>query len=166
MVTCYSNIGYTRNWTPSQASYHVPHLKLCRNLSSRTITEPKPPSAHHTPLGGTELQTAWWASHTARRHAPAVPSQYRHRLAGTTMPPSALLYRHRLAEPSPAARHPVPAVTTITDLIPVCLAARSCHQALYQWHTTTSILALIQIPMDLTSYSTQSYKTIMTYQQI
>ena len=68
---------------PAKASHHVPHLKLCRNLSSRTIIEPKPPGAHHMLLGGTWLQTAWRASHTARRHAPVVPSQYRHRLAAS-----------------------------------------------------------------------------------
>jgi len=55
------------------------------------------------------------------------------------MPPGTLLCRHCLAEPSPAAKCPVPAVTTVTDSIPVRLAARSRRQALYQWHTATGI---------------------------
>jgi len=50
----------------------------------------------------------------------------------STTPPGALLRRHRLARPSPAARRPTYAVTTVTDLFPVRLAARSRRQALYQ----------------------------------
>jgi len=78
---------------------------------------------HLTPPGEIQLQTTWRASHTARRHAPTVPLQYRYRLAATTTPPGALLRRHRQA--------PASAVTTVTDLIPVRLAARSRRQALY-----------------------------------
>ena len=49
---------------PAKASRHEHHLKLCRNLSSRTITELKPLGAHltssgkhwhHTPPGATRL---------------------------------------------------------------------------------------------------------------
>jgi len=53
-------------------------------------------------------------------------------LAATTAPPGALLRRHRLAKPSPAARRPAPVVTTVTYLFPVRLVARSRRQALYQ----------------------------------
>ena len=83
---------------PAKASHHVPHLKLCRNIFSRTITEPKPPSAHHTPLGGyhtppraTRLQnhhctiTAWRTPPC--RQAPLVATSWRIRLA----PPGASL---------------------------------------------------------------------------
>jgi len=34
---------------PAKASHHEHPLKRCRKLSSRTITEPKLPGAHHTP---------------------------------------------------------------------------------------------------------------------
>ena len=43
---------------PAKASHHEHHLKLCRNLYLCTITEPKPPSAHPTSLGGDLVQTA------------------------------------------------------------------------------------------------------------
>jgi len=81
---------------PAKALHHEHHLKLCRNLSSRTFTELKPPSAHPTSLDGHWVQTAWRASHTARRHAPATSSLHRHRRADFTMPPGATR-RHRLA---------------------------------------------------------------------
>jgi len=89
---------------PAKASYHEHHLKLCRNLSSRTITEPKPPSAHPTSLDGHWVQTTWRASHTARRHAPAASSLHRHRPADFTMSSGATRC-HRLAHPSRAAKH-------------------------------------------------------------
>jgi len=77
------------------------------------------------------LQTAWRAAHAARRHAPTISSLHHHRLADTTSPLGALLRRHRLAQPSHAARRPARTVTTITDLFPIRLTARSRRQALY-----------------------------------
>ena len=88
----------------AKASHHEHHLKLCRNLSSPTITEPKPPSVHPTSLGGHWVQTAWRASHTAKRHLPVASSLHRHHRADFTMPPGATL-RHRPAHPSRAAKH-------------------------------------------------------------
>jgi len=66
------------------------------------------------------------------RHAPAVSSLHRHRLADTTLLPGALLLRHRLAHPSHAARRPARTVTIVTSFFPVHLAALSRRQALYQ----------------------------------
>jgi len=105
VVTFYSNRVTLVIGPPAKASHHEHHLKLCRNLSSRTINEPKPPSAHPTSLGGHWVQIAWRASHTASCHAPATSSLHRHHRADFTMPPSATC-RHRLAHPSCAAmRH-------------------------------------------------------------
>ena len=117
--------------TPAKASHHEHHLKLCRNLSSRTITEPKPLGAHLTSPSKHWVQTAWRASHTARRHAPAEPSLHRHHLADSALPPGATRH-HRLAHPSHAARRPARSVTIVTGLFPIRLAARSRRQALYQ----------------------------------
>ena len=76
---------------PTKVSHHEHHLKLYRNLSSRTITEPKPlaciscrqahtrfrpPGGHHTPPGARRLQhhhcivTAGQTHHAAKRHSP------------------------------------------------------------------------------------------------
>jgi len=113
VVTCYSNTGYTSNWTPSQSSHHEHHLKLCRNLSSRTITEPKPLSASHVArrtLGPNRLAgiTHRQAPRTCRiitctvnawrtspcRQAPLVAIAWRARLAppGASLLPSPLLF--------------------------------------------------------------------------
>ena len=88
---------------PIKVSHHEHHLKLYRNLSSCTITELKPLGAHLTSPSKHWVQTAWRASHTARRHAPAASSLHRHRWADSTRPPGATR-RHRLVLPPRAAR--------------------------------------------------------------
>jgi len=54
---------------PAKASHHEHHPKPCRNPSSGTNSAPKPPGAPFALLGRTWFQTAWRASHTAKRHA-------------------------------------------------------------------------------------------------
>jgi len=85
------------------------------------------------------------------------------------MPPGATR-RHRLVHlPRPARHHraikvstvPFRAVTTVTNLRSVRLAARSRHQVPYQWRTTTGFLALTQILMDLKSHNIPKYRTFM-----
>jgi len=88
---------------PAKASHHEHHLKLCRNLSSHITTEQKPSGAHLTSLGGIWVQTAWRASHTARRHTPTESSLHRHRRVDSALPPGASRC-HRLVHPSRAAR--------------------------------------------------------------
>jgi len=128
-------------------------LELCRNLSSRIITEPNLPGVHHTPLGGNLVQTAWRASHTAKRQAPAESSLHRHRLADYTLLPGASLsvtaWRTPLASPGamhhrgfyctippggkiPTVRRSARTVIPVTGSCPVRLVARPCCQAPYQ----------------------------------
>jgi len=66
------------------------------------------------------------------RHAPAVSSLHRHRLADTIPLPGALFLRHRLAHASHAAKRPARTMTTVHSFFPVHLATRSRRQALYQ----------------------------------
>jgi len=66
---------------PAKVSHHEHHLKLRKNLSSHTIIAPKPPRVHLTLLGEIWFQTAWRASHTARRQMPS-------RNSATPSPPS------------------------------------------------------------------------------
>jgi len=106
---------------PAKASHHEHHLKLCRNLSSRTITEPKPLGAHLTLPGKHSVQTTKRASHTARHHAYAASSLHRHRRADCTML-SGATHRHRVAHlPRAARRHRTIRVSTA----PFCLAEPS-----------------------------------------
>jgi len=76
---------------PAKASHHEHHLKLCRNLSSRTITKSKPLGAHLTLPSKHWVQTAWRASHTARRQVPVESSLHCHRLADSALPLGASL---------------------------------------------------------------------------
>jgi len=93
---------------PAKASHHEHHLKLCRNLSSHIDTEPNPPGAYHTSLGENWAQTAWWASHTARRHAPAESSLHCHRRADSIMPSGALHCSSPPGAPSHAVKRQPP----------------------------------------------------------
>jgi len=109
-------LGYNLEWSrvtpihvtlitgpPAKALHHEHHLKLCRNLSSCTITETKPLGAHPTSPSKHWVQTAWRASHTATRHAPAASSLHRHRRVNSTTP-SGATRRHRLAHLSCVAK--------------------------------------------------------------
>ena len=132
-----NSIGITLKRAITQTSPYEPQLAHSTEL-------PKPPGynlewSRITPIQDTLVaRPPVKASHAARRNlapdrlagithrqAPrtTVPSQYRHRLADTTTPPSALPRRHRLAHPPPVARHPAPTVTIVTGFWHYRLAA-------------------------------------------
>ena len=55
---------------PAKAMHLDPHPKLCRNHHHEPTLHPKSPGVPLASPGGTWFQTAWRASHTAKRQAP------------------------------------------------------------------------------------------------
>ena len=136
VVTCYPIRDALVIGPPAKASHHDHTLKRCRKLSSRTINGPKP-------LGEIQLQTAWRASHTARRQALAqyhiVPSP-----PGTSnlrrQAPIAFQASCFLVPPGgthPTARHPTRPVTTATVRDSTAWWLALHRQAPYQQCKTT-----------------------------
>jgi len=73
--------NWCRREVKSDSDLGIFYPRFCLNHLPNTT--PKPPGAHLTPLGKIWFQTAWRASHTARRQAP-------YRSLATPSPPGRL----------------------------------------------------------------------------